>query len=51
VEMEDGTQRIALGTGAGRWPTTESVMADLLAIHRGFADTESAAIELEECVA
>jgi homoserine dehydrogenase len=51
VEMEDGAQRIALGTGAGRWPTTESVMADLLAIHHGFADTKSAAIELEECVA
>jgi homoserine dehydrogenase len=51
VEMEDGTQRIVFGTGAGRWPTTEAVMADLLAIRREFSGAESAAFELEECVA
>jgi homoserine dehydrogenase len=51
IEMENGTQRIVFGTGAGRWPTTEAVMADLLAIRREFSGAESAAIELEECVA
>jgi homoserine dehydrogenase len=51
VEMENGTRRIVRGTGAGRWPTTEAVMADLLAIRREFSHAESAAIELEECVA
>jgi len=51
VEMEDSTQRIVLGSGAGRWPSTEAVMADLLAIHREFSDTEPVSSELEECVA
>jgi homoserine dehydrogenase len=51
IEMENGARRIVFGTGAGRWPTTEAVIADLLAIHREFLGAESAAAELEECVA
>ena len=30
VEMEDGSTRVARGKGAGRWPTAESVFADVL---------------------
>jgi len=51
VEMENGARRTAFGTGAGRWPTTEAAIADLLAIRREFLRVEWASIELEECVA
>jgi homoserine dehydrogenase len=51
VEMENGAKRIVFGTGAGRWPTTEAVMADLLAIRREFSRAELVSSELEECVA
>lgn len=51
VEMKNGAKRFVFGTGAGRWPTTEAVIADLLAIRREFSGGESAGIELEECVA
>jgi homoserine dehydrogenase len=51
VEMENGARRIVCGTGAGRWPTTEAVMADLLAIRREFFREELGSPELEECVA
>ena len=30
----DGTLHVASGRGAGRWPTTEAVMADLFDVHR-----------------
>jgi homoserine dehydrogenase len=30
VHMADGTKRIVRGRGAGRWPTTESLYADLV---------------------
>jgi homoserine dehydrogenase len=52
IEMESGEHLIISGTGAGRWPTTEAVMADLWDIRRELCN---AAIEenqyLEECVA
>jgi len=43
---------IISGTGAGRWPTTEAVLADLLDIRREMKllDSEEFA-ELEACVA
>jgi homoserine dehydrogenase len=34
IEREDGSHELLLGTGAGRWPTAEAVMADLLDIAR-----------------
>ncbi len=51
VELEGGRELVVSGIGAGRWPTTEAVIADLLYISR--AECQSAAIEqeLEECVA
>jgi homoserine dehydrogenase len=52
IEMENGARRASFGTGAGRWPTTEAVMADLLALRRRiFSEGEKASEELEECVA
>lgn len=51
VEMESGARRIVFGTGAGRWPTTEAVMADLLTLRRQFSCAELVSPELEECVA
>jgi homoserine dehydrogenase len=51
VETANGSQRIVFGTGAGRWPTTEAVMADLLDIYRELSATESTSPELEEVVA
>jgi homoserine dehydrogenase len=51
LEMADGARRFVRGTGAGRWPTTEAVMADLLAIRREFSRAEQVSFELEECVA
>jgi len=47
VETIDGSARVTCGIGAGRWPTTEAVMADLLDLHRESSISE----ELEECVA
>ena len=51
IETENGVGRIVRGTGAGRWPTTESVMADLFAIRRELSAAESISEELEEVVA
>ena len=34
LERHDGTSEIVRGTGAGRWPTAESVLGDLLQIAR-----------------
>lgn len=34
IELEDGTSRTLRGRGAGRWPTSESVLADLLELSR-----------------
>lgn len=52
VEPEVGEPLIVSGTGAGRWPTTESVMADLFDIKRSKRAEELGEFEeLEECVA
>lgn len=50
VELENGHKIIASGKGAGRWPTTEAVIADLLEIARHNQEVD-ATEELEECVA
>lgn len=34
IEFEDGSQQVVRGKGAGRWPTSESVFADLLELSR-----------------
>jgi homoserine dehydrogenase len=34
VLSRDGTLRVVTGRGAGRWPTTEAVMADLVEVRR-----------------
>jgi homoserine dehydrogenase len=51
IETENGARRIVCGTGAGRWPTTEAVIADLFAIRRELSTVESVSEELEEVVA
>ena len=52
VEMENGETLSVRGTGAGRWPTTEAVIADLLDIRRqGLSQGEKAAHMEEACVA
>jgi len=38
ITREDGTTSFVTGRGAGRWPTTEAVMADLLRIRFGQID-------------
>jgi homoserine dehydrogenase len=50
VHPEFGEPIVISGTGAGRWPTTEAVMADLFEIRRRkSADEWEAAEELEAC--
>jgi len=51
VETEGGEPIIVSGTGAGRWPTAEAVMADLLEIRSNEQSKRGFAQELEECVA
>jgi homoserine dehydrogenase len=51
IETENGVRPIVCGTGAGRWPTTEAVIADLFAIRRELSCAESISEELEEVVA
>src|SRR5439155_23736413 len=51
IETENGARPIVCGTGAGRWPTTEAVIADLFAIRRELSVAESISAELEEVVA
>lgn len=46
VETESGEQVIVSGQGAGRWPTTEAVIADLLELR-----VNQTQRELTECVA
>jgi len=50
VETNNGWGRVVRGIGAGRWPTTEAVMADLLALHCELA-AHSTEEQLEEFVA
>ena len=50
VHPEFGEPIVISGTGAGRWPTTEAVMGDLLEVRRRqLADDCEAAEELEAC--
>lgn len=52
VELVNGERFVVSGTGAGRWPTTEAVVADLLNIRRErFAERKEIARSEEECVA
>jgi homoserine dehydrogenase len=51
IETGNGARPIVCGTGAGRWPTTEAVIADLFAIRCELSDAESISEELEEVVA
>lgn len=37
IELEDGTERVARGKGAGRWPTAEAVFADIMDAWRAAA--------------
>ena len=50
VQPELGDAIVVSGTGAGRWPTTESVMADLFEIRRRRSlDYAEESEELEAC--
>jgi len=52
VELVSGETFVVSGAGAGRWPTTEAVIADLTDIRRGiFAERQEIAPAQEECVA
>lgn len=52
VELVSGETFVVSGTGAGRWPTTEAVIADLMDIRREiFAERQEIAPAQEECVA
>jgi homoserine dehydrogenase len=52
VELVSGETFVVSGTGAGRWPTTEAVIADLMDIRRGIlAERKEIAQVEEECVA
>jgi len=49
IESQTGQRWEISGHGAGRWPTTEAVMADLFDLQRQFIRNETA--EEQECVA
>jgi len=51
VELEAGEPIVVSGTGAGRWPTTEAVLADLFEIRLNQQGNRNISEELEECVA
>ena len=53
IETETGASFLVSGPGAGRWPTTEAVMADLFDIRRNAQLSQSTEEieEREECVA
>jgi len=52
VELVSGETFVASGIGAGRWPTTEAVIADLMDLRREiFAEPKKIAQIEEECVA
>lgn len=50
IELENGETFTVSGTGAGRWPTTEAVIADLLDLRREVCAHQEAQ-QAEECVA
>lgn len=39
--LSDNAEHVATGRGAGRWPTAQAVLADLLDLHRGTRPVES----------
>jgi homoserine dehydrogenase len=47
IQTESGRSFVVSGKGAGRWPTTEAVMADLFDIRRSIA--EQVTLEEEVC--
>jgi homoserine dehydrogenase len=56
LETEAGEFHLVAGRGAGRWPTTEAVLADLFDLRRearvaGFVGGTAAAAYKEACVA
>jgi homoserine dehydrogenase len=52
IELVSGETFMVSGSGAGRWPTTEAVIADLMDIRREiFAGRQEIAPAQEECVA
>jgi homoserine dehydrogenase len=52
VELVNGETFVASGCGAGRWPTTEAVIADLMDIRCAiFAERKEIVQVAEECVA
>jgi len=51
IETENGARTMVYGAGAGRWPATEAVIADVFAIRRELSAAESISEELEEVVA
>jgi homoserine dehydrogenase len=52
VELISGETFVSSGSGAGRWPTTEAVIADLIDIRRErFAERKRITQTEEECVA
>jgi homoserine dehydrogenase len=52
IELVSGETFMVSGSGAGRWPTTEAVIADLMDIRREiFAGRHEIAPAQEECVA
>ena len=51
IELESGVTLSVSAVGAGRWPTAESVMADLLDLRREWSPAQTSAQEVEECVA
>ncbi len=50
VQSQNGQSWIAHGRGAGRWPTTESVIADLFDLRRESIEAVASSTE-QECVA
>ena len=39
--LSDNAEHLATGRGAGRWPTAQAVLADLLDLHRATRPAES----------
>jgi homoserine dehydrogenase len=51
VELENGEIFTVSGTGAGRWPTTEAVLADLMELRREVCSQQESIQAEEACVA
>ncbi len=44
IELDDGTREVVYGRGAGRWPTAEAVVADLLEVSRTLTPVKGTAM-------